>query len=191
MRKKDGHRRIAGPRICFLDLESTGIEADIAMLTAVGLVEESGRFIFLPVKKPEEERRVIRDAIKLLEKYDIVFTWRGKDFDIPFLISRALKHRIDPTPLMRVMHVDLAEFARNVLKLSKNNLYTTSRFLGVRKDTTLEGADMPQKYLQSLTGKGGAWSSIRRHCYDDLKTLQAVYERLKPLLRVARPELAL
>ena len=179
-------------RVCFLDIETTGIDADSAIVTGVGLLEEDGRFRFIQVERPEEEKKRLAEALRLLEKYDVIFTWRGRDFDLPFIATRAIKHGLDPRPLYETMHVDLAEIAKNHLKLSRTDLYTIARFLGVQKDTKTHGKDMPLAYIESLAKtRRGAWSRIKQHCRDDLVTLMLVYRRLKPLLRILKPELAL
>jgi len=174
-----------------MDLEATGLDADVALLTASGLMDVGGRFTFLAAESPREEKRVVRETIRFLGDYDILFTWRGRDFDYPFLLSRALRLRVDPTPLTEMTHIDLAEFVKHTLKLSRGDLYTASRFLGIRKDTSLSGADMPKVYIEALTERRGSWAKMRRHCRDDLQTLRSLFLRLRPVLRAAKPELAL
>ena len=187
-----GRTEVKATRVCFLDIETTGTEADVAIVTGIGILEENGRFTFIQVNKPEEEKSGLEKALKILDRYDVVFTWRGRDFDIPFMVARALKHRIDPTPLYEIMHLDLADFTRSHLRLSRTDLYNVARFLGIEKDTTIHGKDMPLTYLETLAKtRRKPWRKIKQHCKDDLVTLMMVYRRLKPLLRKLKPELAL
>jgi len=179
-------------RICFLDIETTGVEADVAIIMGIGILEENGRFTFIQVNKPEEEKAKLSQALKILSRYDVIFTWRGRDFDIPFIVTRALKHGLDPAPLYEAIHLDLAEFTRHHLRLSRNDLYNVARFLGIKKDIAIQGKDMPLAYIETLSKpKRKPWRKIKQHCKDDLITLMKVYGRLKPLLRRLKPELAL
>ncbi|HIQ30221.1 MAG TPA: hypothetical protein EYH45_06630 [Candidatus Caldiarchaeum subterraneum] len=188
-------RRVGGgkaTRVCFLDIETTGTEADVSMVTGIGILEEGGRFMFIQVEKPEDEKAGLEKALKILSGYDVVFTWRGRDFDVPFIVARALKHGVDPSPLYEVMHLDLADFTRSHMRLSRTDLYNVARFLGIKKDVATQGRDMPLTYLETLAReKRKPWRKIREHCRDDLVTLMQVYRRLKPLLKMLKPELAL
>jgi len=179
-------------KVCFLDIETTGVEGDASIITGIGILEENRRFTFIQINKPEEEKRKLKQALEIITKYDIVFTWRGREFDIPFMITRALKHGLDPSPLYELMHVDLADFTRQHLRLGRTDLYNVARFFGIQKDTKIQGKDIPLTYIEGLAKTSRkSWRKIREHCRDDLITLMRVYEKLKPLLRVAKPELAI
>ena len=183
--------RKVGPRVCLMDVESTGLEADIGRVVGIGLMEEDGKFRWFYSATPKEEARTIRSALEALARYHILLTWSGKGFDLPFLKARALKLKLRVEELLKPTHVDLAEFVRSNLRLARSDLYHVAKFLGIRKDLSVEGMDVPALYLRALNGDRRAASAIKRHCRDDLEVTRRIYLKLLPLLKVQMPELAL
>ena len=180
-----------GTRVCFLDVEASGLDADVGVTVGVGLMDLGGRFRWFYVSEPRREREILRNVFGNVSSYHILVTWNGERFDIPFLCSRALKLRINPEGLMKPVHLDLASFVRSCLKLSRMDLYHVARFLGIAKDVSVEGVDVPSLYQEALRGRRGAESRIRSHCKDDLETTRRVFLKVLPLIRFMKPELAL
>lgn len=152
-------------------------------------MEDDGKFSYISVDKPEMEKNRLEDLLKKLEQYHIVITWNGKSFDMPFLISRAIKHDLKAEALLSVYHIDMAEFVRNNLKLSRTDLFHVSKFLGIKKDVTTLGQDVPSLYVKAIKGDKAAIRVIKNHCKDDLNVLRLVFLKLKPLVKALKPEL--
>ncbi len=179
------------PRVCFLDVEASGLEADVGVTVGVGLMDLEGRFRWFYVDEPRKEREILRKVFNTLSSYHILVTWNGERFDYPFLCSRALKLKVNLDGLMKPVHLDLAMFVRNHLKLSRTDLYHVARFLGIVKDASVEGVDVPSLYQEALRGRRRAASRIRSHCKDDLEATRKVFLKVLPLIRAVKPELAL
>ncbi|MEM1584239.1 MAG: ribonuclease H-like domain-containing protein [Nitrososphaerota archaeon] len=188
---KTGKMRIVKPRICFMDLETTSLDADVGYLVGGGFMDEEGRFKWFYASTPSKEREALSSIINYLSKYHIVFTWNGSKFDIPFLAARALKHDLRVELIYRASHFDLAEFVRNYLKLSLVNLYHVARFLDISKDVSVEGIDVPSLYLKAMKNDRRSAAKIKKHCRDDLEVLRKIYFRILPIIREVRPELAI
>lgn len=179
------------PRICFMDLEATALEADVGHLVGAGFMDEGGRFRWFYARTPREEERAVEEAVEYLTRHHIVFTWSGSRFDLPFLATRALRLGLKAEEVFKPTHVDLAEFVRSSLKLAHTSLYHVARFLGIAKDLSVEGIDVPSLYLRAVKGDKRAAAMIKRHCRDDLEVLRKVYLKLLPILREVKPELTL
>lgn len=184
-------RKSIGPNICLLDIEATSLEADVGVLIGSGVMDIDGRFSFIPVSSFKMERNAIAKTLKKLSAYHIVVTWNGKIFDIPFLLARALFHGLNVDPIMKIYHLDLADFVKNNLKLSRTDIFHVSRFLGIKKDISTLGQDVPSLYIKSLNGDRRAMGKIRRHCKDDLEVLRKLFSKLKPLIKISMPHLPL
>ncbi|MEM3401078.1 MAG: ribonuclease H-like domain-containing protein [Nitrososphaerota archaeon] len=182
-------RRGAGPRVCFLDVEATSLEADVGTIVGAGIMEDDGKFSYISVDRPELEKNRLEDLLKKLEQYHIVITWNGKSFDIPFLISRAIKHNLKAESLLSIYHLDMAELVRNNLKLSRTDLFHVSKFLGIKKDVKTLGQDVPTLYVKAMKGDKVALRIIKNHCKDDLNVLRLVFSKLRPLVKALKPEL--
>jgi len=183
-------RRIK-PRACILDIEATALDADIGHLVGAGLMELDGEFRWFYVRRPADEAKILKKVLKEVSAYHIIFTWNGKGFDIPFLISRAIKLKLPAEELLKPVHVDLAEFVRENLRLHRSDLYHVARFLGIKKDLRVEGFDVPSIYLKALRGDREAAKSIEAHCRDDLEVTRKILKRLLPIIRAKQPELIL
>jgi len=180
-----------GVRACLIDIESTSLDADIGQLVGVGIMELDGKFKWFYVKKPDDEKKILKRIVDLLGDYHVIFSWSGKGFDIPFLTARALKHRLRAENLYKPIHVDLAEFVKNHLRLCRSDLYHVARFLGIRKDLRVEGFDIPSLYQRAIKGDKRAESAIRKHCEDDLRTTLKILKKILPILKAKSPELVL
>jgi len=78
-------------RIAYLDIETSDLKADFGIVLSWCLKFKNEKFIYSDVitKKDIENRtfdkRIIESLLKELEKVDIVVTYYGTNFDIPFL----------------------------------------------------------------------------------------------------------
>jgi len=168
--------------VVFLDIETSSLHADIGSLIVAGfLTEKEEKFFF--VEAPKDEGRVLEDILKHLEKIkkEKIYVWNAS-FDIPFLISRCLKHGIKVKIFTQLKIVDLLKFSREVLRLSSNRLDDVSRFLGIEKNIKTTGRDMQKFYEEFLSGNVGMKEEIINHCRDDLISLSKIYEKVKDLV---------
>lgn len=105
-------------RTVILDLETSSLEADAGIIVGAGLMPEQGRAEYFPVQRTDDEKNVIGKLVKRLQDFDIVVTWNGRFFDIPFLTTRLLNHNLDPRLITGKRHIDLNEVVKNRLKLT-------------------------------------------------------------------------
>jgi len=188
---KTGRMSIVKPKICFMDLEATALDADVGYLVGGGFMDEKGRFRWFYADVPSKEKETLSLIIEYLARHHIVFTWNGSKFDLPFLATRSVKHNLRAELVYRPTHLDLAEFIRNYFKLSFVNLYHVARFLNIAKDVSVEGIDVPSLYLKAIKNDKRAAMRIKNHCRDDLEVLRNIYFKILPILREVRPELTL
>ncbi|MEN2975163.1 MAG: ribonuclease H-like domain-containing protein [Candidatus Caldarchaeales archaeon] len=179
------------PKVCFMDLESTALDADVGYIVGGGFMDEKGRFRWFYSDKPINERDTIATIIDYLCKHHIVLTWNGSRFDLPFITARAVKHNLRAELIYKPTHIDLSEFTRSYFKLSFINLYHVARFFNIFKDISIEGIDVPSLYLKAIEGDKRSAAKIKKHCRDDLEVLRRVYFKILPVLREVKPELAI
>ncbi len=144
--------------------------ADAGIMVGAGLMPENGPGEYLAVKSTGDEKSVLSKLVSRLGGYDVIVTWNGRSFDLPFLTTRLLSHGLDPRPLLGRRHVDLGY------------LEHVCDFLGIEKRRGPMGMDVPHLYLKAQEGDARASKIIREHCLDDLEATRKVFARLKPLL---------
>ncbi len=169
-------------RIVVLDIETSSLEADGGIIVGAGLMPENGRGEYLRVRRTADEKEILTKLVSRLEKFDVIVTWNGRSFDIPFLTTRLLSHSLDPRPVIGKRHVDLNEVVKSRLRLTFTYLDHVCDFFGIPKKKGPMGMEVPQLYVKALEGDAKAFRSIREHCLDDLQATRRVYLRLKPLL---------
>lgn len=126
----------------------------------------------------QAEKKLIVDLREALLDGDCWLTWYGTYFDIPYLNSRLLYHKLSVVP-GNFTHIDGWKTARNRLKLHSNRLNSVQQFLGLEDEkTNLKGA----MWLKSLAGDSKAMAYLKEHNIADVLVLEQAYERLKPLI---------
>ncbi len=167
-------------KICFLDIEATGLEAESAFIVGFGLMDEKGEWKHrFASSVPSGEKELLSELMRELENYDLIITWYGEKFDLPMIYSRCLKHGLNPSSLLRKRHLDLHKIVSSYLKLSKNSLDNVCKFFDIKKEVTVTGADMPPYYMKALSGDKDALKLIEDHCKDDLNGLRQVYGKIR------------
>ena len=138
--------------VCYLDIETTGLS--MAPLFLVGLMYETeggsgARLVVdqLFARDYSEEVTVLRFLADLLPRFDILVTFNGISFDMPYIRERATVHRFalaePPT------HIDLLLVARAVVggRTPNHRLQTLeAHFCGRKRVGDIPGAEIPQAY---------------------------------------------
>lgn len=171
----------------FIDLETTSLDAHSGILVAMGILfpNEKSKVIF--IESPDEEKRKIEEFFEILRKSKdrALIIWYSP-FDIPFLITRAIKHGIDASFIYEFDIIDLCKLVRENLKLKSNKLDEVSKFFGIKKDLEITGRDVQILYIKAISGDKRAKEKIIEHCIDDLRALEEIYKRLEAYVKVWR-----
>jgi len=170
--------------VAYLDIETNSKTANEGMVIAIGVLTNGEPEVHFSGSL-EEERVALEWLKEKLEGCDMLVTWYGTGFDIPFLLSRAVFHNIDFTWLTEVPMLDLYEWSRAHLLLSSYSLESVSRFLGVRGGKGFKefhGSEILPLFKLVERGEHQARRLIVEHCEEDVIVLKSVHERLKPLV---------
>jgi len=170
--------------VLYLDIETSSKTANEGMVIAIGVMtgeEPEVRFS----DSFEEEKRILEWLREKLEECDLVVTWFGTGFDIPFLLSRSLLHNVDLTRLTEMPMLDLYEWSRARLLLSSYSLESVARFLGIsagRGFKEFHGGDIQSLFKLAERGDLESRRLIVEHCREDVRVLKLIHDRLKPLI---------
>jgi uncharacterized protein YprB with RNaseH-like and TPR domain len=151
---------------------------------AIGIIKDNKKEIRF-AESLEDEKEVLNWLKKELEGCDLIVTWYGSKFDIPFVVTRAIVNGIDLSKLLKIPSLDVCEFCKKNLLFSKNNLSDISKVLGIPKDREIEGKDVLKLYLKAIRGDKKAKEEIVKHCLDDLEALEKVFKKLEPYLSLS------
>lgn len=130
-----------------------------------------------------DEERVALEWLKgKLNSCDLIITWYGSGFDIPFLLTRAFVHGMDLTKLAEIQMLDLCEWSRANLLLSSYSLESVAQFLSIDWRKDFHGGDILTLYKLVRRGDPEARELIVDHCKEDVVVLKMVHEKMKPLI---------
>jgi len=169
-------------KIVILDIETTSLEGDAGVLVGAGLSSISGKSEYLEASRTTEEKSLLVKLEKRLTINDVVVTWNGRGFDLPFLTTRLMKHGLDPRRILRMPHIDLADVVKSRLRFTFTYLDHVCDFFEIDRKKGPMGLDVPHLYVRALEGDRKASTAIREHCLDDLQATRQVFLKLKPLV---------
>jgi uncharacterized protein YprB with RNaseH-like and TPR domain len=180
----------------FIDIETTGL-GHFHKLVIVGMVR------LLPNYKAEvtqffnddgkSERELLQALIDYLKKtgVNILLSYNGDAFDLPFLNARLVKHHFSFT-LNKQLNIDILKIARQNKALfgnAKLNLKHIESYLGIARTDTISGKESVELYRHYLTLKLAAHPIIEElealeyvilhHNFDDLVNMLPLTALLK------------
>jgi uncharacterized protein len=168
--------------VVILDIETSSLEADAGIIIGAGVMSAAGQAEYFQARNTKDEKPLLSKLLKRLEPTNMIITWSGRGFDIPFLTTRLLKHTMDPGPVLKKTHLDLNEVVKSRLRLTFTYLDHVCDFFGIKRDKGPLGLEVPHLYVKALEGDETALKAIRDHCLDDLRVTREVFLKLRPLI---------
>jgi hypothetical protein len=160
--------------VVFMDTETTGLNNEPLFLVGLLSLDEGEPVLTqLLARHYGEEPAVLAEAARRLHAADLLVTYNGASFDVPYVRNRLRYHRLSAPRF--APHLDLLPVARRRLGRSLGNcrLQTLERHLcGRERVGDIAGADIPQAYHDFVAdGDAGRLRQIVNHNSLDLLTL--------------------
>lgn len=180
----------------YADLETTSLNASFGRLLCGSDADVFGKVTTLRSddRKYRGRRRTddgplaaaIRDR---WESYDVLVTWNGKRFDVPFLNARLTAARAATGDAQTyrpirgdLKHIDALYLAKGQnMKLHSARLVAVQEFLGLGVEKNSILMDMWQ---DALDGDRAAMDYVVEHCERDVLVLREAFAHLKPFVKV-------
>lgn len=129
------------------------------------------------IKSVKEEKAALEKLRAWYTEADVIVTWYGKMFDVPFINSRLLHHRLEPLPPK--MHKDLKFESSSKFRFRGNRLENVSKDLKSKyRKYDVEAA----QWILAAEGDPGAIAKIVKHCQVDVKMTEEMLGLMKPLI---------
>ena len=168
-------------RIAYLDIETSDLKADFGIVLTWCLKFQKDKNIYSAIITKEDiedrtfDKRIIKSLLEALENVDIVVTYYGTDFDIPFLRTRAEKWRLDFPKYGYIAHWDLYYKVKKLFKTHRKSLGVVTNFLGISGKTFIDG----DIWFVAQYGDEKALKYILEHNKQDVIILEKLHERIK------------
>lgn len=172
-------------RILSWDIEASNLAADFGVILCVGF-KEVGKgkpevYNILDYKGVDliaKEKNLLKAVSTRLLDSDVWLTHFGTWYDVPFVNTRLLYHKLPVLPA-NYAHIDTWKISKNRLKMRNNRLITLSEFMGTEDE---KNAIKPEQWIRALGGHRPSMAYIVEHCRRDVVVLEEVYNRLRPLV---------
>lgn len=126
-------------------------------------------------------KEMLQGIWDLLNEADFVVSWNGQSFDTKHINREFIEHGMTPPSPYR--EIDLMRVAKKNFKFASNKLDHVAQELGlgakVQTDFNL--------WKQCMAGDEKAWRKMLRYQRQDVNLLVALFEVLKPWIRMPHP----
>ena len=112
---KQFNRFFNADKISIFDIETTGLYPKHDKIILIGFVHimplhNDGELVQFFAESPEEEKDILLEAIREISDSDMLITYNGRSFDVPFLDTRCKKYSIQSK---NIFNLDLYQLVRN------------------------------------------------------------------------------
>lgn len=168
-------------RIGFLDIESSNLKADFGIMLSYCIKEAGTKTIYGRAINKNEldkgilDKDIVRECIKDIGKFNLIVTYYGTKFDLPFIRSRAMYWNMDFPVYGSHNHKDVYYMVKSRLCIHRNRLEDAARLLGITGKNHIDG----YYWITALTGNAKALGYILDHNKRDVLVLESVYNKMK------------
>jgi uncharacterized protein YprB with RNaseH-like and TPR domain len=167
-----------------LDIETSNLDADYGfIITWCIKVQGSDEILHDEITKADldkskggtEDRRVVQSLIAAMQTFDLLVTYYGTRFDMPYIRTRALVCKVDFPEYGTLHHQDCYFLAKFKLKLSRNGLDQVCRTILGETEKTRVAGDIWRK---AARGEKKSIGYILDHNKRDVRDTEKVYDKL-------------
>lgn len=195
-RCKHGHKYFAHPacwrkeqgrglKIGILDIEASNLKANFGIILTYCIKVYDKNKIYECIIKEEDlrngtfDKNICKQLIKDMLKFDLIIGYYSTKYDIPFIRSRCLFHKLNFPIYKTVNHKDLYYMVRRLLALHRNSLEVATKFLGIKGKNHVIGQEWNQAVMCSGEKFEKAIAYIIDHNRKDVIITEKLYKRLK------------
>jgi uncharacterized protein YprB with RNaseH-like and TPR domain len=175
-------------KIGYFDIESSNLTSDFGIILCYAIKHKDGvisnSITPQELKEGSFDKRLLTQLCVDLRKFDRIITWYGYKFDIPYVRSRAMLHKLDFPLYKEISHTDAYQRAKILIRtLHSKRLGVVANFLGIKaKEHPLN----PEVWLKCLSGNQDAIDFVQLHCNEDVISLENVWKRLEPYQKLCK-----
>ena len=181
LKNKNNNKWIEDERVAFLDIETSGFEANFHYMLSWSIKYQNGEIKHdcitrRDITKGDFDKRILKSLLAELENADTIVTYYGSRFDIPFLRTRALMLNLDFPHYGAKRQIDLYYSVKYGMKLARNTLEQATLALGIEGKNHVLG----DEWLRARVGDRKALDYVLDHNDKDVLILEDLYNRLLP-----------
>jgi len=167
-------------KIAYFDIEASDLTANWGMMLSWCIkYRGDSKIIEGAITKKEIfdykfDKRITSELMEELKNVDILVTYFGTGYDIPFTRTRALYHGLEFPAFGTIHHWDLFYKVRSKIKTHRKSLEVVTKFFGIEGKTHLE----PQMLFLAQYGDKEAMKELLHHNREDVIILERLHNLL-------------
>lgn len=131
------------------------------------------------------DKRICKSLVKALDEVDLVVTYYGTKFDVPYVRTRVLYNNLRFPLYQEKLHLDLYYAVKSLLKLGRNTLEQATRFFGIEGKNHVTA----EAWNGARVGDPESMEYVINHNIEDVKILACLHNRLSGYRNVTRRSL--
>jgi uncharacterized protein YprB with RNaseH-like and TPR domain len=166
--------------IAYFDIEVSDLKANFGHMLTWCLKYKDDPKIRSGVITKEElfnyqfDKRIIQEVIEELKNVDILVTYFGRGFDVPFLRTRALYYDLEFPHYGSLVHWDLYYHVKRHLKVHRKSLDVVTNFFGISGKTHIDW----EVWVRAKYGDPKALKEVLYHNEQDVIILEKLHNKL-------------
>jgi uncharacterized protein YprB with RNaseH-like and TPR domain len=167
-------------RIGFLDIEASNLKANYGVILTWAIKKKNGPVLHDKITKKDinkgtYDKRIVKSLVKAMGQFDLIVTYYGTGYDLPFIRTRAVHHDIDFFNYGEINHKDVYYIIRNKFQLNRSSMENACRFLLGETDKTHIDFEY---WLKALKGDKESIEYILDHNIKDVQDLEKLYNKV-------------
>ncbi len=130
--------------------------------------------------KKQDDKKMLEEFSRVLEKADVAIGHNGQRFDIKHINARLAYHSLPPAAPVTIS--DSLLLSRRKFKLASHSLAYLCKYFKVSQKMSTGGIDLWLKVWLEKDEK--ALKKMMAYCKHDVKILEQIYVRLRPYLDI-------
>jgi uncharacterized protein YprB with RNaseH-like and TPR domain len=166
-------------RIATWDIETTHLKPNFGVVLC-GAIKEYGKEpkLYAKKEKGKNDKALICTLRDELEKYDILVSYFGLNFDLKFLNSKLIHY--NERPIAPRFHIDAYRTVKKIFNTSSRSLATITEYLHIPGKSRVT----PELWMEAgYDGSEKALKEIMEHNKWDVIILEEVFKRIKYHIR--------
>lgn len=168
-------------KIGFFDIEVTNLDANWGFMLSWCLKFYKDPKVISDIITKREmnnytfDKRITGSLLDALEDVDIIVTYYGKRFDVPYVRTRALYYGFEVPKYTDMYHWDIYDKIKRRFKFSRNSLAVATEFFGIPGKTPIP----PEVWHKARYGEKKALDYVLEHNVADVEILEDLFEKIK------------
>lgn len=176
-------------RAGYLDIETTDLSANRGfMLSYYIKVAGKDEYYMSRIETKDIhnltfDKKILGNLLNDLEHFDLLYTYYGSKFDIPFINSRIAKQGLEQIEYQSKFQKDLYFAVRHHHKLTRNTLDEATRIYNLQTRTVYKSKVDIDIWQKAAVGDNKSLAYILTHNKWDVILLEKLHNKLKPLYK--------